>query len=297
MRPAHGAGLGILLLGVCATPAAAVPLDDALQVVSAACAATRSTLTDAGGAVSNATSTVSFAPGRFLLESPGRNRVVVDGTGTYGAVADDGLRAKDRRKALSYLKRPDATWWLNPGKYQSGPQGWSATFGQSRDEAVPVAGDCAQGLADSGPEVQRIGDVWTFLSAGNGPVQVSTDSSGRLVQWDQTSYTYAAQSVVQPASPLTYRAWQKASEAAGLNATMRELTRQVARDVNAAGPGVAAIDAGVRAAVPADRVVPLKVRALRKGVLIHARNPYSGTYHAWRVYLKAGQAIARKVAP
>jgi hypothetical protein len=78
---------------------------------------------------------------------------------------------------------------------------------------------------------------------------------------------------------------------------MRELTRQVARDVNAAGPGVAAIDAGVRAAVPADRVVPLKVRALRKGVLIHARNPYSGTYHAWRVYLKAGQAIARKVAP
>ena len=41
----------------------------------------------------------------------------------------------------------------------------------------------------------------------------------------------------------------------------------MAGSVNASGPNVAAIDAATRAAVPTDRVVALKVRQLRRGVL------------------------------
>ena len=69
---------------------------------------------------------------------------------------------------------------------------------------------------------------------------------------------------------------------------MKQISRAVAASVNASGPNVAAIDAATRAAVPTDRVVALKVRQLRRGVLIYGRNPCTKTYHAWRIYLKSG---------
>jgi hypothetical protein len=67
--------------------------------------------------------------------------------------------------------------------------------------------------------------------------------------------------------------------------------------VNAGQANLETIDAAVRAALPTDRVVPVRTRQLRAGTLLFSRNPYTKAYHAWRVYLKDGEALAKRVAP
>ena len=298
MRKAAVAVTIALLGGASVAPAHAdtVPLDQALQAVSQACTASAAALAE-GGSIVRSTSTVTLAPGRFDVTGATTNRVVLADTGTFGAIADDDVRPKDRRKALRYLKRPKATWWLNSGRFDSPAQGWAATFEQSRVAAVAIDGACTQSLDGAFDEVQRDGSTWTFTVPPQGSVVVVTDGQGRLLSWDDTQFSYSAQTVTAPTGALTFASWQKASQAASLNDTLRALTRQVAADVNADEPTLAAIDATTRAALPTQRAVPLKVRQLRNGVLVFGRNPYSKTYHAWRVYLKSGKAVARKVAP
>jgi hypothetical protein len=145
--------------------------------------------------------------------------------------------------------------------------------------------------------VERDGQRWVFTLPGPAQVSVVGDGQGRLAQFGAVSVSYGAQSIVAPTGAVGYAAWRKASEAASLNATMKDLSRTVAATVNADGATVAAIDAATRASVPTDRVVPLKVRQLRRGVLMYGRNPYTRTYHAWRIYVKNGDAVARRVAP
>jgi hypothetical protein len=287
-----------VLGGAAATPAAAdtVPLDQALQAVSQACSASATALAG-GGSIVRSSSTVTLAPGRFGVAGATANRVVVADTGTFGPIADDRLRARDRRAALRYLKRPKATWWLNSGRFESPAQGWAATFDQSRAAAVALDGSCTQSLDGAFDEVQRDGSTWTFTAPAQGPVVVVIDAEGRLLSWDETQVSYAAQTVTPPTGAVAFAAWQKASQAASLNQTLRSLTRQVAAEVNADEPTLAAIDAFTRAVLPTQRAVPLKVRQLRNGVLVFGRNPYTKTYHAWRVYLRSGKAVARKVAP
>ena len=130
MRPALISGVTMLLTAVCAAPAVAapVPLPEALESVTAACASTSSALTSVGGRAVDGDSSVAVTGDRFAVSGPGTNRVAIAGEGTFGAVADDGLRPKDRRAALRYIKRPGATWWLNPGAFWSPAAGWSATF-------------------------------------------------------------------------------------------------------------------------------------------------------------------------
>lgn len=287
----------MLLTAVCAPAVAApVPLPEALESVTAACAATTTALTTVGGRAVDGDSSVAVTGGRYAVSGPGANRVAIAGEGTFGAVADDGLRAKDRRAALRYIKRPGATWWLNPGAFWSPAAGWSATLDDAVRAALPLSATCAQDLA-AADSVDRDGSRWVFTLPGQGPFVVVTDGQGRLSQFGALAVTYGAQSIAAPSGAVAFAAWQKASQAASLNSTMKQISRAVAESVNASGPNVAAIDAATRAAVPTDRVVPLKVRQLRRGVLIYGRNPYTKTYHAWRIYLKAGEAVARRVAP
>lgn len=299
MRPAQTAGVTMLLTVVCAAPAVAdtVALPDALASVGASCAQTRAALLSTGGRVIEQEQTVTLAGDRFAVVGPGTNRVAIAGDGTYGAMADDSLRRKDRRAALRYLKRPGATWWLNPGAFWSPASGWSASFEESAGAAVPIAATCAQDLAAAVDPVVRDGQRWEFSIPGQGAVVVVEDAQGRLAQLGQVTAAYGVESVSAPPGAVAYAAWQKASQAASLNATMKQISTGVATTVNAGDPTVAGIDAATRAAVPTDRVVPVKVRQLRRGVLIYGRNPYTKTYHAWRIYLKGGEAVARRVAP
>ncbi|HNE88624.1 MAG TPA: hypothetical protein PK902_04705 [Actinomycetota bacterium] len=298
MRPALISGVTMLLTAVCAAPAVAVPvpLPEALESVTAACASTSSALTSVGGRAVDGDSSVAVTGDRFAVSGPGTNRVAIAGEGTFGAVADDGLRPKDRRAALRYIKRPGATWWLNPGAFWSPAAGWSATFDDAARAAVPLSATCAQDLA-AADSVDRDGSRWVFTLPGEGPFVVVTDGQGRVTRFGAIAITYGAQSITAPAGAVSFAAWQKASQAASLNSTMKQISRAVAASVNASGPNVAAIDAATRAAVPTDRVVALKVRQLRRGVLIYGRNPYTKTYHAWRIYVKGGEAVARRVAP
>ncbi len=299
MRPAQIAGVTMLLTVVCAAPAAAdsVALPEALTAVDGACTQTRTALTTSGGAVVEGDTTVTLAGDRFAVAGPGANRVAVAAEGTYAALSDDGLRAKERKAALRYLKRPAATWWFNPGAFWSPGAGWSASYAESASGAIPIPTSCAQEVAAAADPVERDGRRWVFTLPGQGAFVVVEDGLGRLSQFGAVAVSYAAQSVSVPTGTVEFVAWQKASQAASLNSTMKQISRSVAAAVNAQGPTVAGIDAATRAAVPTDRVVPLKVRQLRRGVLIYGRNPYTKTYHAWRVYLKKGEALARRVAP
>lgn len=301
MRQAPFVGATVLLTGLCVAPAAAGPvaIDDALQVVSRACADSHAAIAADGGSMVTATVQVRLAPGRFEVSAPGGSRIADAATGTYGLISDDGLRGKDRRAALRYLKRPAATHWLNAGRFEAGGQ-WTATFESARDAVLSLDGSCAQELGGSADPVEHNGDTWYFTGPA-GTITVGLDGSGRLVQWSgggvDRQFSYTAQDVVLPTRTVPYTGWTRASQAASLNSTMRTLSRDVAAQVNAGTPTIAAIDAAIRAGIPAGRAVPLKVRQLRRGILVYGRNPYTGTYHAWRVYLKKDTAVARRVAP
>lgn len=290
----------VLLAGsLGAAPAAAdpVPVAEALAAVAQACQASRAALISGGGTVTAGDERLAVSPGGFQFDSPAFNRVVLPGVGTYGLVADDGLSRAQSRRAWRHLRRLAADWWFEPDRFWSPGVGWAATFEQSRDAAVSVDAACAQALSAAVEPVQRTGSTWQFTIPGSPGLTVVTDGQGRLTAWADTRYDYGAASVTAPARAVPHAAWQKAAQAASLNSALRTLTRDIARTVNADLPSVAAIDAAARAATPVDRAVPLRVRQLRRGVLFHARNPYTKAYHAWRVYLKGGKAVARRVAP
>lgn len=293
------AGPAALAMALCATPAAAdpVPVADALAAVGQACRASRDALLGAGGTVTAGDERLAVSPGGYQLQGLALNRVVLPGVGTYGRVADDGLSRGQLRKAWRYLRRPAAEWWLDPSRFWSPGLGWAANYEQSRDAAVVIDATCIQALNGAAEPAERTGDSWQFVITGQAGVTVLTDAQGRLTAWADTRYEYAPPAVTAPAGTVAHRAWQRASQAASLNAALREMTRQVARGVNAGVPSVAAIDAAARVATPTGRAVPVEVRQLRRGVLFHGRNPYTKAYHAWRVYLKGGEAVARRVAP
>ncbi len=283
---------GTLLLG--AAPAAAEPVGTtaAGQQAAQACESGRQALLATGGSVSSPSGQDLFAPGRFTTTG----RVVIESAGTYGAIADEPLLARERRAALRYLKRPAAAWWLRAGVFATSDQGWAATYEQARAAAVTFDGTCAQVLA-AASGVQAVTNGWVFTLPDGTAVSATVDDMGRLTSLGDLTVDYEAVTVPTPRGAVGYLRWRRASEAASLNSTMRMLTREVASQVNAGPPTIAAIDAAIRAAIPVDRAVALKVRQLRRGVLVHGRNPFTGTYHAWRVYVKKDTAVARRVAP
>ncbi len=292
-------GLAALTALVGAGPGIAdtVALPEALQAVTSACTAARVALVANGGSLTSSGAVKVFAGARFEVDDSSGQRVVDSQAGTFGSLAGSGVSGKTRKKALAYLGQPGAAWWVNAGRFQTDALGWSASFEQARDGALPVDGSCAQALDGAFDEVERTGNSWTFNVAMQGPVTVVIDSEGRLAQGWGFSFDYSAREVTVPTGAIGYRGWRKASEAAGLRPTLRDLARQVASSVNSGEPDLQAIAEAARAAVPPDRVVAIKVRQLRAGTLLYARNPYTRTYHAWRVYLKNGMARATRVAP
>lgn len=252
------AGLGIL-------PAAAEPVS-----IDAACQATRDALTTGGTA-----GDVVFAGQRWQAGS-----VIVDASGTYGLIAGEGLRTKDREAALRYLKAPGATAWFDAGRFPG------QTYAQARQQATGLPADCA---AAAGLFLSRSGSSYQYANA-----TVILDDAGRIASWSNLAFTYGPQTVDLPAPVVPHAKWLRASQAASLNATMRTIARTVA---GSATPDPAAIAASLRTYADPARAVPLKVRTLRAGALLYGRNPFTRTYHAWRVYVKDGTVAAKRVAP
>ena len=271
MRRLAVSGATVVLLGLAVAPApATVSLNDA-------CAKTVQTLGSTGGTAGP----VVFAGPRFTSGS----RITDSSAGTYGLIAGEGLSPRDRKAALGYLKKPSAKAWLNAGKFYG--TGWADSYQSAVAQVVGLPVDCA---AAAGGLLSQSGDTYTYAN-----VSVDIDG-GAVIRWGNLSFTFGAQNLAAPGgTPISYAAWLKASEAASLNATMRAITRSVAATVTEATPE--AIDAQLRAAIDPNRAVPLQVRMLRAGSLLSGRNPYTKTYHAWRVYLKDGTPVARKVAP
>ncbi len=242
-----------------------------------ACAATLAALSSTGG-TSGAT---VFAGSRFTAGS----RIIDAQAGTYGLIAGEGLSTKDRKAALGYLKKPTATAWLNAGKFYG--TSWVDSYQAALAQVAGLPSDCA---AAAGGLLSQSGSTYTYAN-----VSVDIDA-GAVTRWGTTSFTFGGQNLPLPqGSPVAYASWLKASQAASLNATLRTITRTVAQSVPE--PTKEAIDTLLRASIDPDRAVPLQIRQLRAGSLLSARNPYTKTYHAWRVYLKDGQPVARKVAP
>lgn len=250
---------------VAALPAAAEPI-----AIDAACQATRDAL--AGGGTAGE---VVFAGQRWRAGSQ-----IVDSSGTYGLIAGEGLRAKDRKAALRYLKVPDATAWFDAGRFPG------QNYAQARLQAIGLPEDCARA---AGLFLSRSGSTYQYAN-----LSVTLDDAGRIVQWANLNFTYGPQTVDLPAPVVSFGKWQRASQAASLNATMRTIARTVAGSVPADPEAIAA---SLRSYADPVRAVPLKVRTLRAGALLYGRNPFTKTYHAWRVYVKDGTLAAKRVAP
>jgi hypothetical protein len=278
MRHVSLVGATGLLLGLVAAPAHADPV-----ALDAACRSTSEALS-AGGVVTSGGGTLTVAGTRLRIGSR-----LIDPSGTYGLLAGEGVRAKDRRAALAYLRAPRATAWVLEGRYPTAT-GWGTSYEQARQEAIGLPADC---IAAAGGLVSRSGPTYQYEQ-----VTVTLDAAGRLTTWstvaEQRTFAYGTQSLDLPARPVAYARWQRASQAASLNATMRTVARGVAASADA---DPAAIDAALRTAIDPGRAVPLRLRELRSGTLIFARNPYTGTYHAWRVYVRDDEVRARRVAP
>lgn len=261
----------VLLFGLAAVPATAAPVS-----IADACAATIAKLATTGGTNGSAV----FAGSRFSVG----NLVVVEDDGTYGDITQE-LTPRERKAAYKYLKyHADATSWGRSGWYFGTT--WNDSYSVALAQASGLPADCA---AAAGPLISQAGNTYTFTNASVDIVD------GSLTRWDDISFTLAAQQVDLPPGPtMPYSAWQRPSEAASLNSTLRSITRTVAQTVT---PTRAGIMAALRAEIDPDRAVPLRLHRLRQGGLVSGRNPYTKTYHAWRVYLKNGTPIARKVAP
>lgn len=267
----------VILAAVCLTGASVVPAHANPVSLNAACEKTVATLSSTGGTVGS----VVFAGSRFAVG----NRVVQSGIGTYGILAEEGLRAKDRKTALGYLKAPTATAWLNSGRFFS--TSWTTSYPAAVTAAAGLPTDCS---ATAGGLLSSSGITYAYAHA---TVEIV---DGAVTRWNTTPITFGAQSVNAPSGKtVPYASWLKASQAASLDATLRTITRTVAAEVD--DPSRDSIDEAVRAAIDPDRAVPLTVRTLRSGALVSARNPYTKTYHAWRVYVKDGEPLARRVAP
>lgn len=272
MRRLFVPAVSLLLLSPAALPASAAPVS-----LDAACEATRTLLATQGGS----NGTVTFAGPRFSVGS-----LVVDSAdGTYGLISGEGLRAKDRKTALGYLRQPKAKAWLNAGRFYG--LVWGTSYEQAMAQASGLPEVCSTA---AGGLLSQSGDTYSYAN-------VSVDiSDGAVVRWGTTTFRFGPQTVTVPSGPtVAYGAWLKASQAASLDATLRTIVRTVAATVPQPTPK--AIDTLLRASIDPDRAVPLKVRTLRSGALLSGRNPYTKTYHAWRVYLKSGEPTARRVAP
>lgn len=262
MRAAIAAAL---LVGLGVAPSHADPVS-----IDAACQATRGALA-AGGSAGE----VVFAGQRWRAGSQ-----IVDTAGTYGLIAGEGLRPRDRKAALRYLKSPRATAWFDAGRFPG------QSYAQARLQAIGLPADCATA---AGLFLSRSGNTYQYER-----VTVALDDAGRIVSWANLAFAYGPQAVDLPTAVVPYAKWQRASQSASLNATMRTISRTVAASVSA-DPG--AISAALRTYADPTRAVPLKVRTLRAGSLLYARNPFTGTYHAWRVYVRTGTLKAKRVAP
>lgn len=298
------AGSSVVLLGLTATPATAdtlatpgpVSVTEFVTSINAACRVSRDALRDGGGSVSGPAAVV-VAPGRFERILDGRTLVVDEATGTYGSLTEGGLGTRMLAVAQRYLDRPRATHWLKRRSFPAASaSGWTQLFDEARSGALQMNDDCAAELVGSQQTASRNGNAWTV-----GTTSVTLDDTGRLVEWAAPAFvrtfSYGARSVGLPSATVSYQRWTKTSQAASLNATLRMTTRQVARSVNASVVSAEAVEQGLKAVADAGRAVPLHLRQLRKGSLLYARNPFTNTYYAWRVYLKNGTAVARRVAP
>ncbi|MEZ5158512.1 MAG: hypothetical protein R2687_06735 [Candidatus Nanopelagicales bacterium] len=289
------AGASLMLLAVGMSPATADTgsVVDAVAQINTACSTSYDVLVNRGGAVDGPVDLV-VSPGRLAVGSQGAGLVLDSATGTYGALSDSGLSDRKRARALRYLKRSDTTHWLNRGVFPDQQSGWTASYEQARDALVDIGSDCADALA--GQSFTRDGDTWRFATA-----TVSVDGAGRLGAWEEQGierrFTYAVRSIDLPERTVSFARWARASQAASLNATLRTLGRQIATTVSESPATVTAIAEQATAVAAAPRAVPVKVRALRKGTLLYARNPYTKRYHAWRVYVRGERAVARRVAP
>lgn len=261
----------VLLVGTAAVPAAAEPVS-----LNDACAATLAILANTGGSNDAAI----FAGSRFSVG----NRVIA-ADGTYGIISQE-LTVRERKAALKYLGATSAVQsWFNEGSY-FGTE-WNDSYAAALAQASGLPADCA---AAAGPLTSSNGSTYYYANATVDIVD------GAVTGWDGNAFTFGPQQLALPPGPsVAYAVWRKPAEAASLNSTLRTMSRSVVQEL--VEPTPRSIDARMRAVVDPDRAVPIRVTTLRKGALASARNPYTKTYHAWRVYLKRGEAVARKVAP
>lgn len=262
----------VVLLGLVAAPSSAQTVS-----LNAACAATLSTLATVGGTTDSAI----FAGPRFSVT----NRIIDSVEGTYGVLTQEPVTPTERKAALKYLGAPRAQAWINAGRFYGTE--WGGSYPQALAAASGLPQDC-EGAA--GPLVSVAGTTYTYA---NVTVEIV---AGAVSRWGDLAFTIGPQQLQIPPGPLvSFADWAKASQAASLNTTLRSMTRTVAQ--TATDPTPTRLYRQLREAVEPDRAVPLRVHKLRQGGLVSGRNPYTKTYHAWRVYLKNGTPIARKVAP
>ncbi len=223
-------GMSLMLLVVGMSPATADTgtASDAVAQINTACSTSYDVLVNGGGAVDGPVDLV-VSPGRLAVGSQGAGLVLDSATGTYGALSDSGLSVRKRARALRYLKRSDATHWLNRGVFPDQQSGWTASYEQARDALLDIGSDCADGLA--GQSFTRVGDTWRFATA-----TVSVDEAGRLGAWEEQGierrFTYAVRSIDLPERTVSFARWARASQAASLNAILRTLGRQIATTVS-----------------------------------------------------------------
>jgi len=291
------------IMGASLAPAAAdeVSADEALKAIGAACKQSRESLVVGGDAELSDGSRAVVSESRLQAVWSGRTRLIDAVTGTYGPLSEAGLTRNQQRAALRYLKRPSATHWLRRGVIESPASGLVTTFERAREDVAGLAEDCTRMIAGAAVAT-RAGRTWQFVDPGSGEsTTIVLDDAGRLVTWTgpagQRSWAYGPRTVDLPDRVVGYAAWRKAAAAASLNVILRTIARSAAATANAATPTVDAIGAAVRVLTVQPRAVRVKVRQLRKGTLVYARNRYTKTYHAWRVYLKGERAVARRVAP
>lgn len=302
--------------------AAPIPVPQAEIELAAAVAATNAASTYRYASSYLGETAAWNAAGYYMYALDGRElRTYADGTFLQRI---NWPNPQTRAKVIGprYLNDPSLEWMsISPAsRYAEELTSWSdlvASPGSRRGHItylIPLGATAA----DKTPT--PAGTQYTLSNASYEMV-FTVDSSGRIDRVNTTrfdgavstdrleTWEYSAVPIDRPAS-IPIETARRAIQAATLKSTIREIARDAASDARRARSSLRTVRYDVEEDVdilnaagdgsqdePNPRLVKIRQRPIPGGVRIFRKNPYTGTFHEWRVTLRGGVWRAYRTAP
>jgi hypothetical protein len=315
--------LATAALTLAASPAVAapIPVPDAQAALALAVSATNSAPSYQYTSSYLGESATWNAAGQYAWTRDGRETRQFSDDTYYESIVWPSVRVRTKVRSPRYLDDPALEWQsIGVGsRYRTELDSWPDLVA---DPALRL-GHVRLTLSTATFADRTTTATSTQYTVGDGRFDyaVTVDAGGRIIRLATTRFdgmpatdraeewTFGTVTVERPAA-LPIETVRRALQAATLNATIRDLTRERARQSNRRGDSLRRMRVMTEEAValtngtgdgsqdePLPRFVKLKVRNVPGGVRVFRTNPYTGTKHEWRITQRSGRWTAFRTQP